>query len=250
MNNFGKNLAAIRAAKGLTQQDLATQIKVTNVTVGNWERGVSLPQQKYLVALSEALSVPVSQLVGGDYKNFWLDIEIDRAERDFLSKLRKLDRYGVSLVRLVLDKEFERVDEQNKKRSKTSFASQNRYIPLYSSVAAAGYGVPLEGEEFEMLKADELTPPNADFAVKISGDSMSPYINDGDIVFVRRTETVKNGEIAVFCVDGEMFCKQYLRDEQGNVLLFSLNRALSGADIFINRESEHSVKCCGVVVKN
>lgn len=42
-NEFGKNLAALRKQKGLTQAELAEKLHFTFQSVSNWERGVSSP---------------------------------------------------------------------------------------------------------------------------------------------------------------------------------------------------------------
>ncbi len=51
----------------------------------------------------------------------------------------------------------------------------------------------------------------ADFAVRIQGDSMEPYIHDESVVYVNR-DPLADGDVGIFCVDGAMLCKQYHRD--------------------------------------
>ena len=48
----------------------------------------------------------------------------------------------------------------------------------------AGCSVQPGGDDFETLPADESVPKNADFAVRRQGDSVSPYISDGDTAFL------------------------------------------------------------------
>ena len=43
-------------------------------------------------------------------------------------------------------------------------------------------------------------------------------------------DPLRNGDVGIFCVDGDMLCKQYYRDRLGMVYLFSLNRRRSDAD--------------------
>jgi len=61
------------------------------------------------------------------------------------------------------------------------------------------------------------------FALKISGNSMAPRINDGDTVIVKRQSEVKNGEVAVVSVGSyEATCKKvYYHD--GGITLISNN---------------------------
>ena len=66
--------------------------------------------------------------------------------------------------------------------------------------------------------------------MRIQGDSMEPYILDGSIAYVNR-DPLSNGDVGIFCVDGAMLCKQYVRDRLGIVYLFSLNRERADADV-------------------
>lgn len=54
-----------------------------------------------------------------------------------------------------------------------------RMIPLYRTPAAAGYAAPVFGEDFDYIPVTEEVPQAAEFALRISGDSMMPYIADG-----------------------------------------------------------------------
>ena len=64
--------------------------------------------------------------------------------------------------------------------------------------------------------------PNADFGVRIAGDSMEPRFVHGQIVWVHRQETLRSGEIGVFLYNGAGYCKRFER-APGRVELVSLN---------------------------
>ena len=99
-----------------------------------------------------------------------------------------------------------------------------------------------------MIRVDDNTPDNADYAVCISGDSMEPYIHDGDTVFVRETEELENGDVGIFSVNGEMYCKQYYIDDERNLHLLSANPLRSAASIHVSNDSGYEVRCCGKVL--
>ncbi len=62
------------------------------------------------------------------------------------------------------------------------------------------------------------------FALKISGNSMSPRINDGDTVIVKRQSEVKNGEVAVVSVGSdEATCKKVYCHDGGMTLISNNN---------------------------
>ena len=90
-------------------------------------------------------------------------------------------------------------------------------------------------------------PQAAEFAVRISGDSMTPYIADGSVVYVNR-DPLRAGDVGIFCVDGDMFCKQYYRDPAGIVYLFSLNRHRRDADLVLTPAGGRTLACFGRVI--
>ena len=55
-----------RLALGLTQQQLADKLGITDKAVSKWERGISCPDITLLRRLADALAVSVSELLGGE----------------------------------------------------------------------------------------------------------------------------------------------------------------------------------------
>ena len=103
------------------------------------------------------------------------------------------------------------------------------------------------GEDFDSIPVTDDVPQAAEFAVRIQGDSMEPYIEDGSVVYVNR-DPLTLGDVGIFCVDGEMFCKQYYKDPAGVVYLFSLNRARANADLVLMPGSSRGLVCFGRVM--
>ena len=163
------------------------------------------------------------------------------AEWSLLTRCRALDAHGSEMVELVVNAETERMRREAQQRERPAV----RVIPLYLTPAAAGYASPALGEDYE----DYAVPADctADFAVRIDGDSMEPVIHDGDTVLVRR-DRVENGDVGMFFVDGDMKCKQYCRDNFGNVYLLSLNRDRADADVSVPASSGITLCCFGKVL--
>ena len=113
--------------------------------------------------------------------------------------------------------------------------------------AAAGYAAPAFGEDFDYIPVTGDVPPAAEFAVRIQGDSMAPYIADGSVAYVNR-DPLKAGDVGIFCVDGDILCKQYYKDPAGIVYLFSLNRARADADVVLPSSGGRSLVCFGRVI--
>ena len=97
-----------------------------------------------------------------------------------------------------------------------------RSLPLYSLAVSAGTGQFLDGESYEMQPVGPEVPEEANFGVRVAGDSMEPRFVHGQIVWVHRQETLRSGEIGVFLYNGAGYCKR-LERAPGRVELVSLN---------------------------
>lgn len=164
-------------------------------------------------------------------------------EWELIAGYRRLDEHGRQMTELVLKTELERVELEN---AEPEPEADTKIIPLFLTPAAAGYASPAFGEDYEEYEVPASS--RADFAAKISGDSMEPFIADGSVVLVSRTPDLKDGDVGLFCVDNDMYCKQYCQDILGNIYLFSLNRERRDADIEISSKSGRSVFCYGRVL--
>ena len=60
---FGAFVAQMRKKQGLTQQNLADQLHVTDKAVSKWERGLSYPDLTLLENLAAALNLSVTELM-------------------------------------------------------------------------------------------------------------------------------------------------------------------------------------------
>lgn len=76
-------------------------------------------------------------------------------------------------------------------------------IPVYGEIAA---GLPIEAVE-DIIDFEEITPEMAAsgeyIALSVKGDSMAPRILEGDVVIIRRQETIESGEVAAVMVNGD-----------------------------------------------
>ena len=61
--SFASNLKKYRSQMGLTQEQLATIVKVTPQAVSKWETGSSFPDCAYLIQLSDVLGVSIDDLL-------------------------------------------------------------------------------------------------------------------------------------------------------------------------------------------
>lgn len=91
-------------------------------------------------------------------------------------------------------------------------------IPLLGEIAC---GKPIYANEDKECYVDVGTDIHADFCLRAKGDSMiNARILDGDIVFIRKQDTVNNGEIAAVIIDNEATLKRvYYYPESGKLIL-------------------------------
>lgn len=79
-----------------------------------------------------------------------------------------------------------------------------RMIPVFESVSA-GFGAYADDQILDycpfIINSEKEAAET--IAIRVSGDSMSPKIEDGDIIRVHKQESVDSGSIAVVLLDGE-----------------------------------------------
>ena len=148
--------------------------------------------------LAKAIGIAQPTLSGWESEKF----QIDDA-----NKIKLADYFGVSIDYLM-------------GRNDVPQTVKGVRIPIYGSVPA---GIPLEAIE-NIEGYEEITPALASkgeyFALKIKGESMSPYILDRDIVIVRKQESVDSGDIAIVLVNGnEATCKMVKIGDYGITLI-------------------------------
>ncbi len=239
--SLGQQMKTRRQELGLSRAALAERLGLSPSAISNYENGISSPKEEVLLRLFDVLEVEPNYLFQDSFSA--RNGALSPAEVQLIERYRALSAKGKLAVGAVMDAAEE--DRHSRVVSLPSPKS-TRQIPLFASPAAAGYASPVLGEEYELIAADG-APERAQFAVRICGDSMEPQIADGSIVYVSR-EPLHNGDVGIFCVDGDMFCKQYYKDPLNMVYLFSLNRARADADIVLTPGSGRTLACFGRVL--
>lgn len=90
--SFGETLKRLREERKWTQRDLSKEIGISQPTIYEYERGVSMPRPEVIVKISQAFDVTTDYLLGLDdtlSKNERLD-KIAK-ENPLLSDKKKLD---------------------------------------------------------------------------------------------------------------------------------------------------------------
>ena len=199
-NYIGKKIAEARKDKKLSLaafSDLLSKhgLAIQRQGLGKWESGDAIPNAYQLLAVCHALEIQdgVAYFTETPAKVEALNKEGLRKLQDYKEDLIASGRYSPQPVR------------------KSNIIYINKPVSLLP--ASAGPGAFLDEENFEMVSFPENSiPANADFGVRVSGDSMEPVYHDGQIVWVQRCNELAPGEVGLFLYDGDGYIKVY--DEQ------------------------------------
>lgn len=208
---LGEKITARREALGLSQYEVAEHIKrkgipVTNQKISKWETNYTTPNAHQFLALCEALKV--SDVLGtfGDKS-----IETPLSQLNAEGK-KKVEEY---ITVLTASGMYSNVVKEEK-------VMYMRKLPLYDLPVSAGTGKYLDESTCEIVEVGSDVPMEADFGVRISGDSMEPRFVDGQIVWIHQQDLLEDGEIGVFSFEGNSYCKKISLEDHG-VKLISLN---------------------------
>ncbi|MBQ3258618.1 MAG: LexA family transcriptional regulator [Oscillospiraceae bacterium] len=209
---IGEILAHTREQQGLSQKELAQLLSAAGVTVTNqaiskWENGSTQPNAAQFLTLCRVLKI-------FDIAETFLGISHDSPFRSLNEEgRRKAMEYIDLLERSGLYAPVETV--------RTAVL---RSLPLYNLPVSAGTGQFLDSDDYTLMEVGDEVPVNANFGVRICGDSMSPRFADGQIVWVRQQQTLGQGEIGIFLLNGDAYCKKLGMVEHQPALI-SLNSA-------------------------
>lgn len=118
-------------------------------------------------------------------------------------------------------------------------------LPMLGKVAC---GEPIFADEDRESYIMVGTDIGADFCLQCQGDSMiNARIHDGDIVFVKKTDIVENGEIAVVIIDDEATLKRFFYYREQNLVILKPENP-KYQDIILTGEQLNQVKVIGRAV--
>lgn len=128
-------------------------------------------------------------------------------------------------------------DDQDKSNIETIITDNIYMAPLFESVSA-GFGAFADDQIVDYIPCLIYSKSEAKetICIRVTGDSMYPKIEDGDIIQVHKQSSVDNGDIAVLLIDqSEGVVKKVVYDEN-TINLISINpmypiRSFSGRDV-------------------
>ena len=223
---------ALCTQNGTTPTALALKLGLSKGNTSSWKKGGN-PSADILIKLADELNCTVDVLLGRKEKNSPAE-QLTADEQRLLTYYKKLSDIDKGVV-------IGRAEQLSEQSEKSSEDSENTvFIEYYSLPVSAGTGVNLDGCEKGMLEVEETQLTlQANFALRVSGNSMEPVFHDRDIVLIASQPSVEIGDIGIFILNGEGFIKKF-----GGDCLISLNPDYD--DIPLNEYN--SIYCRGKVI--
>lgn len=187
MADFAAVIKRLRIERGITQEQLASMLKISRSTIGMYETGSREPDFETCEAIADIFNVDMDYLLGR-------------------SNVERKDPVSLTPI----PPGFEPLPKMVKR-------------PLVGTIAC---GEPITAEENIEDYVDVPEDAQCDFCLRCKGDSMiDAGIHDGDIVYIHIQPEVENGQIAAVRIDGEATLKRVFWNEESQTLqLLAENR--------------------------
>jgi len=209
--NFGQTIAAKRKEKKLSQPQLAALLHKKGLdikpnSISKWEQNVNSPNVQQFFTLCEVLEIEdINETFGVAIENnlyAQLNREGQQKTLEYMNLLIKSGMYG---------------------REEPVYMTEPRILRFFDLPVSAGTGQLLDSDLFTEIEVGDEVSLNADFGIRVSGDSMEPLYSDRQVIWIHEQESLDEGEIGIFYLDGESYVKKFHRSETG-IELISLNK--------------------------
>lgn len=200
MYSIGEIISTYRKKKGLLQQDLADELAKEGITISykaisNWERNLAEPSVTIFYKVCRILGITnmYEAYFGVNPADPFSSLTDEGREKamDYINLLHASGMYEKQTAKII----------------------PFRSIDIFENAVSAGTGNFLVDGPKETVRIDEsILPEDTTFGVRISGDSMEPEFHDGQIAWILQQESVANGEIGIFALNGEALdCQHFFR---------------------------------------
>ena len=208
-NLLGSRLSLARREKKIRQGQFVKQleeygISMTASSYSCWETGVRTPNAYQLLALCRALDIE-------DISGYFLE----GAARG--TGPESLNDEGQALVEQYIRLLKKSGDYDRDPGEAPEEAPDNIVeFDLYLQAASAGTGQFLDSDVHDRIALPRsVVPAGTQFALRITGDSMEPAYYSDQLAFVKRTVTLRPGDVGIFLLDGESYIKRYEEEMPG-----------------------------------
>ena len=180
--------------------------------------------------IAEYLDVSVEELVFDEQNSYTSQkAQLSETELLLIENFRSVDERGRQTILSLSDYEASKYNLKLQSFASKDSKTNTKKIPVYLSPAAAGEPLPILADDYSLVNA-ESAPSDASFGIRISGDSMEPVIADMSVVWVKKQDSLDNGDVGMIVLNGEILCKK-LNIENGKCYLMSYNIKYSPIEV-------------------
>lgn len=230
----GSKIRALREARNITPEELATKLGVSRVAVNRYETGARKANQDTLFDLAKIFNVSINDFFPNTTSIGNSQDLIDIYEQLLPERQKRVYNYATTQL-------------SKQKNAYSSTVGENRHVVYLYGAVSAGTGeyIPQDEDKPEKVIVEGKVPDH-DFAVRVNGDSMEPIFTNQQIIYVNKIDKsdVRNNQFIIAELNGEFFVKKLHIDNDGNLKLISLNKKYS--DIVIHDYDDFLIR--GVVI--
>ncbi len=257
--NFGERIKELRMSKGLSLRELGSKLNIDYSTLGHYESGRRRPDFDTLVKLADYFDVSIDYLLVRTNDPSGED-ELPKKVYKIRMNLGKSQEEFAQMVNLTPDEvkaiEEGRLEEEKRWRAWISLVVGGFYergiakpkgdfktVPILGKVCA-GNGFPAK----EQILGFDIDPTGqADFILEVSGNSMSPLINNKERVYVKWQNFADDVDIVVAFINGNDGVVRRFRRFDHVVVLEPENRE-AAEEIIINLKDNPSWGIIGIIL--
>lgn len=173
--------------KKKSPSSVCRELGLTSSAYSYWKKEKTIPRKRTLEKIASYFGCTVEYLVGGN-------VAISETEKMGSSETPSQEEPAPKIFGI------KPIVVRNK-------------LPIYGLVSA-GKGVYADEDILGYEFADERYSAPEYFYLEVRGDSMSPRIDEGDLVLVHRQEWIDSGQVGIFVVGDNAFCKKIVYQEE------------------------------------
>lgn len=224
---LGNRIKEARIRASLSQLEISEKIGKTDKTYREYEKG-----KKITIEILRKIADITNT-------NFYYLIDGDKAlEADHINPKQDIATNYNNLVVATA--------EENK-----AFIKINFYPDVY---AAAGGGaingnsnaVPMTFDKGFLESLGLKQFKNLDM-IKVTGDSMEPFIQNGEMVILERKDEAQNNDVVVANINGQVYIKRYEADPFFKWIKLKSENEFSGDILLENQEEMNALSIIGIV---
>lgn len=190
----GKLIRELRTEKGLTQQELASQLNVSPTAVSKWENGRRLPDVSLFEPLAKALGVSLAELILGEKVSCGEEGQTEgKAEGNGSEKLQ--EELAEAAIRSVIEESALLQCEKGRRRVRTASLVM---LLLAALLLLVGWwaGTHVQPWVRDLSRLERVEPASPEDAFMLGGKRYVPYgeMNSGRFdLITKRREDVSSG---------------------------------------------------------